>query len=152
MRNILRSNSAPWVIPARHPSLLRQDEDDLRFAFSLVARQYTLRLLEAEVFSNTWSGGRLVVRPPRRFRSKVCVCRMRRFSCISICLQRLSRATSARTAGRHALLCKRAATAPSACISRARLDFCPTHRSFEVICRAILDRDTCVACMPGLAA
>jgi hypothetical protein len=33
-----------------------------------------------------------------------------------------------------------------------RFDFCPTNRSFEVICRVILDRDTCVACMPGLAA
>ena len=39
----------------------------------------------------------------------VCVCRMRRFSCISLCSQRLSRATSARTARWHVRVCKRAA-------------------------------------------
>lgn len=56
----------------------------------------------------------------------VCVCRMRRFSCISIRFQRQSRATSARTAG----WCKREQRRGylhSACISRARLDFCQTH-------------------------
>ena len=37
-----------------------------------------------------------------------CVCRMRRFSCISLCFERRSRATSARTARWHVRVCKKA--------------------------------------------
>jgi hypothetical protein len=101
---------SPWVIPARHPSLLMRMGRSAPSSWPIIhfTSPGSLSLLKYTV-------GRLTVRPLRRFRH-TWVCRMRCISCISLVFNvRMSRA--GRSDG--LVVCKMLHCT-------CRFDFCPT--------------------------